>query len=86
VSKYLFRRILALIPVAIGVVTLTFAMIHLVPGDPVTAMLGDYAAPADIVQMRHVLRLDQPLWRQYAELLAALRTAIWANRFRNISR
>ena len=68
VSHYLLPALLALIPVAIGVVTLTFAMIHLVPGDPVIAMLGDYAAPVDIVRMRHALRLDQPLWRQYAEL------------------
>lgn len=70
--KYLRRRLLALVPVVIGVVTLTFAMIHLVPGDPVTAMLGDYAAPADLVQMRHALKLDQPLWRQYVEFLGGL--------------
>ncbi len=62
--KYLGRRIVALIPVALGVATLTFALIHLVPGDPVLAMLGDFAAPADVVQMRHELKLDLPLWQQ----------------------
>ena len=40
-TGYLVRRFAALIPVALGVATLTFALIHLVPGDPVTAMLGD---------------------------------------------
>jgi peptide/nickel transport system permease protein len=69
---YLLRRLLALIPVALGVVTLTFALIHLVPGDPVIAMLGDYAAPVDVAQMRHALELDQPLWRQYLSFLGGL--------------
>ena len=47
VINYLVRRLIALAPVALGVVTLTFAIIHLVPGDPVVAMLGETAAPAD---------------------------------------
>ena len=69
---YLGRRLLALIPVALGVATITFALIHLVPGDPVVAMLGDMAAPADIEGMRHELGLDRPLWEQYAAFLAGL--------------
>ena len=70
--KYLGRRIVALIPVALGVATLTFALIHLVPGDPVLAMLGDFAAPADVVQMRHELKLDLPLWQQYLYFLSGI--------------
>ena len=69
---YASRRILGLIPVALGVATLTFALIHLVPGDPVVAMLGDNAAPADIVGLRHQLGLDRPLWLQYVSFLAGL--------------
>src|SRR5581483_10314218 len=65
----LVRRLLALIPVALGVATLTFALIHLVPGDPVVAMLGETAAPADIARMRHELGLDRPLLAQYASFL-----------------
>lgn len=71
---YLGRRLLALIPVALGVATITFALIHLVPGDPVVAMLGDMAAPADIQGMRHELGLDRPLWTQYAAFLGGLAT------------
>lgn len=67
--EHLVRRILALVPVALGVATLTFALIHLVPGDPVLAMLGDFAAPADLEQMRHELKLDLPLWQQYSYFL-----------------
>jgi peptide/nickel transport system permease protein len=68
----LIRRLLALVPVALGVATLTFAIIHLVPGDPVTAMLGETAAPADIVGMRRQLGLDRPLLEQYAAYLGGL--------------
>ena len=71
-TNYLARRLLALVPVALGVATLTFALIHLVPGDPVVAMLGENAAPADIAGMRHALGLDRPLWEQYAAYLYGL--------------
>jgi len=69
---YLGRRLLAMIPVALGVATITFALIHLVPGDPVVAMLGDSAAPADIEGLRHELGLDRPLWEQYLAFLGGI--------------
>jgi peptide/nickel transport system permease protein len=69
---YIARRILVLVPVALGVATLTFAMIHLTPGDPVVAMLGENAAPADVEGLRHTLGLDQPLLRQYFIFLSHL--------------
>lgn len=72
VIRYLIRRLTALVPVALGVVTLTFALVHLVPGDPVVAMLGDYAAPTDVQALRHELGLDRPLWRQYVAFLYGL--------------
>jgi peptide/nickel transport system permease protein len=69
---YFARRLAAIVPVAIGVATLTFLIIHVVPGDPVTAMLGESAAHADIVGMRHQLGLDRPILAQYAAYLAGL--------------
>jgi len=72
VTRYFLRRLGALVPVAIGVATLTFAMIHLVPGDPVVAMLGETAAPADIEGLRHTLGLDRPLGEQYLDFLGGL--------------
>jgi peptide/nickel transport system permease protein len=63
---------LALVPVALGVATLTFLLIHLVPGDPVVSMLGEYARPADISQLRHQLGLDLPLWHQYLHFVYSL--------------
>jgi len=72
VIQFLARRMLALVPVALGVATLTFALIHLVPGDPVVAMLGESAAPTDIAGMRHSLGLDRPLLEQYGAFLGGL--------------
>ncbi|HEY6395280.1 MAG TPA: ABC transporter permease [Candidatus Binataceae bacterium] len=70
--RYLAGRLFALVPVALGVATLTFAIIHLVPGDPVVAMLGETAAPADIAGMRHELGLDKPILIQYAEFIGGI--------------
>ncbi len=70
--RFFLRRLAALVPVALGVATLTFALIHLVPGDPVIAMLGENAASADIAGMRHQLGLDRPLLVQYADYLGGL--------------
>ena len=69
---YVTRRLFALIPVALGVATLTFAIIHLVPGDPVIAMLGETATPADVEGMRHQLGLDRPVLAQYFSYLGGL--------------
>ncbi len=71
-KNYLARRLLSLLPVALGVATLTFALIHLIPGDPVVAMLGENASPTDIVGLRHQLGLDRPLWDQYGAFLYGL--------------
>jgi peptide/nickel transport system permease protein len=54
------------------VATLTFALIHIVPGDPVIAMLGDNAQPADVAGLRHQLGLDRPLWSQYLGYLGGI--------------
>jgi peptide/nickel transport system permease protein len=69
VTRYLIRRLLLTIPVLFGVATLVFSLIHLVPGDPVQAMLGDSASPQDIAELRGRLGLDRPLLVQYGAFL-----------------
>ncbi len=71
-QAYLKRRLLTLIPVILGVTTLVFLIIHLVPGDPVELMLGENARPGDVAAMRTQLGLDQPLWAQYLEFWGGL--------------
>jgi peptide/nickel transport system permease protein len=69
VTRFLARRLLLTIPVLLGVATLVFSLIHLVPGDPVQAMLGDSASPQDIADLRGRLGLDRPLLVQYGAFL-----------------
>lgn len=60
--------------VLLGVSLLTFALIHLTPGDPVLVMLGQDATPAELERIRHLLGLDQPLPVQYAQYLGHIVT------------
>ncbi|MCH8844368.1 MAG: ABC transporter permease [SAR324 cluster bacterium] len=67
--EYLLRRLLWTLPVLLGVLTLVFFLLHLVPGDPVDVMLGENALPADRALMRAELGLDRPLATQYVDFL-----------------
>jgi ABC-type dipeptide/oligopeptide/nickel transport system permease component len=71
-GRYLVRRLLLTVPVLVGVATLVFALIHLVPGDPAQSMLGEGASEEEVVQLRHRLGLDRPLFEQYRAFLTGL--------------
>jgi ABC-type dipeptide/oligopeptide/nickel transport system permease component len=58
-------RLLYTLPVLWLVVSVVFLLIHLVPGDPIQAMLGEGAAGADLQAARHAYGLDQPIGKQY---------------------
>jgi peptide/nickel transport system permease protein len=70
--RYLFRRLLLLVPVLWGVATLVFAVTNILPGDPVDLMLGETARPAQREVLRKALGLDRPLRVRYASYLAGL--------------
>jgi ABC-type dipeptide/oligopeptide/nickel transport system permease component len=72
VLRFLARRLLLTLPVLLGVATLVFSLIHLIPGDPAQAMLGDTASPEEIADLRQRLGLDRPLPEQYTSFLAGL--------------
>jgi ABC-type dipeptide/oligopeptide/nickel transport system permease component len=72
VARFLLRRVVLTVPVLLGVATLVFSLIHLVPGDPVQAMLGESASPQDIMELRARLGLDRPLHVQYGAFLRGL--------------
>ncbi len=63
--SYALKRILMAIPTALVVSLLVFIMIRLIPGDPVTLMLGDAGDPALVAEMRAEMGLDLPLPRQF---------------------
>lgn len=71
-TGYVVRRILLAVPILLGVATLVFSLIHLIPGDPVEVMLGTGAGAADVEGLRHQLGLDRPLLEQYAAFLRGL--------------
>lgn len=63
----MIRRITTLLPVIAGVLCLTFALLHMVPGDPVDVMLGESASAADRLVLKAQLGLDQPLHVQFGQ-------------------
>ena len=70
--KYVVRRLLAAIPVLFGLSVVVFAFVHLLPGDPVAALLGQHATPELREQIRQQMGLDKPLYEQYLIYLGQL--------------
>lgn len=64
-AGYILRRLLSAVPVLLGVSILIFAFIHMIPGDPAIAMLGERATDENVARVRASLGLDKPLWEQY---------------------
>lgn len=63
--KFLLGRIASLVPILFGVSLFAFLLVHLVPGDPVEAMLGLEATQENIDALRQSYGLDRPLYEQY---------------------
>ena len=61
----MFKRLLGSIPVILGVLLLTFVLVHSIPGDPVEVMLGESASTADREVLRENLGLNKPLVIQF---------------------
>ncbi|WP_337012959.1 dipeptide ABC transporter permease DppB [Pantoea sp. AS142] len=64
--QFILRRLGLVIPTFIGITLLTFAFVHMIPGDPVLIMAGERGiSPERHAQLMALLGLDQPLWKQY---------------------
>ena len=64
-GEYLLKRLLAAIPVLLGITVIVFLIMTLIPGDPATAILGAYATPENVAKLNQDLGLDAPLWQRY---------------------
>ncbi len=64
-QEYILKRLLAIIPVLLGLTIIVFLIISLIPGDPATAILGSYATPENVEKLNRQLGLDKPLVQQY---------------------
>jgi peptide/nickel transport system permease protein len=70
VLNYLVRRVALALVVLFGLLVATFFIIHLVPGDPVRAVLQGPAPPAEIARVRHQLGLDRPILTQFGNYMS----------------
>ncbi len=69
---FVVRRVALTVPVLLGVATLVFSLIHLVPGDPALSMLGEGATPEEVLALRERLGLERPLPVQYVAFLSGV--------------
>jgi peptide/nickel transport system permease protein len=69
-GRYLVARLVSFVPVIVGVSILVFLMLHLVPGDPVSALVGDAPLPAsELERLREQYGLNDPLYVQYGRFV-----------------
>lgn len=66
-KKFILKRILSLIPTLFLVSIVIFSLIHLTPGDPARAILGDLATEQEVEALRDAMGLNDPLPVQYVE-------------------
>ncbi len=67
--RYTVNRLLLFIPLLFGLSVLVFLYIHMIPGDPVQAMVGPSAGQDLVAQIREQFGLNRPLYQQYVDWL-----------------
>lgn len=67
--SYTVRRLLLFIPLLLGVATVTFFLMNVLPGDPVLSMVGERYDAETIARLRAQMHLDEPLYKQYLHYL-----------------
>lgn len=70
--RYIVQRLVLSIPVFLGVVTIVFLVVRVIPGDPAVAALGDYASKEAVDALRQRMGLNEPLPVQYVRFLGSL--------------
>lgn len=71
-GQFIARRLISLIPVLLGVSIVVFALIRLIPGDPVIVMLGERARPEEIERVREEMGFNRPIYVQYLEWMGRI--------------
>ncbi|GAI84307.1 unnamed protein product, partial [marine sediment metagenome] len=71
-GTYILKRIFLMLIVMLGVATIVFFITHIIPADPVGAILGGNAPIELIDQMRHQLGLDKPVLLQFIDYLKGI--------------
>ncbi len=68
-TRYLVGRVLQAVGVVLAISLITFFILNVIPGDPVQLMMGEFATPEAIAQVRTQMGLDQPIYKQYLNWL-----------------
>jgi len=71
-AKYAVHRLLMFIPVLLGVATITFLLIYVIPGDPVLSLVGERYDSETLDELRADMHLDDPLPVRYAYYIGGL--------------
>lgn len=70
--SYIIRKFLIAIPTIFVVITIIFIMMRMVPGDPATAALGNYASERAVQALREKMGLNRPIYIQYVDYINGL--------------
>ncbi|OBW95453.1 peptide ABC transporter permease [Gallibacterium salpingitidis] len=82
--RFIFKRVAMVIPTFIGITLLTFALIHLIPGDPIEIRMGERGLSPEVhQQMMHQLGLDKSLPEQYFDYLKGIAHGDFGTSFKN---
>jgi len=84
--RYLVGRLARALLTVIGLVTIVFLLVRLIPGDPVEAILGDQAGPEEKAELRRALNLDRPAGEQYWSFLGDMADGTMGTSFRQPDR
>jgi peptide/nickel transport system permease protein len=71
-TRYFAQRLLLVVPTLIGVTVIVFALLRLVPGGAISALLGENATPDQVRALKHALGFDLPIWLQYLKWMGAV--------------
>lgn len=71
-KSYILKRLLSMIPVLLIVAVIVFMIIHLIPGDPASVMLGEEATPQEVQALRDELGLNLPIYEQFIQWFAGI--------------
>jgi peptide/nickel transport system permease protein len=84
--RYVAGRLVRGLLTIVGLVTIVFLLVRLIPGDPVEAILGDMAGPEEKAELRRALKLDEPIGEQYLSFLGDMADGTMGASFRQPDR
>ncbi|MEM2551978.1 MAG: ABC transporter permease, partial [Sulfolobales archaeon] len=79
---YIVKRVLLVLPTLIGVITMIFFLVRILPGDPTHLLAGEQASPEIIERLRAEFGLDRPIYEQYVLYLKSVLTLDFGTSYR----